>query len=81
MAAEKAEYPVTLMSRILKESRSGFYAWHKRAQSARARSDRALVVETSRRRIEPLVTPMAALGCTVSWWRRGTRWVVIASRV
>ena len=43
IAAQKAEYLVTLMSRILKVSRSGFYAWHKRAESARARSDRALV--------------------------------------
>jgi putative transposase len=45
MAAEKAEYPVTLMSRILRVSRSGFYAWSKRPESARARSDRALVVD------------------------------------
>ena len=37
MAAQKAEYPVTLMSRILNVSRSGFYAWRKRAESARAR--------------------------------------------
>jgi transposase InsO family protein len=45
IAAEKAEYPVTLMSRILQVSKSGFYAWRKRAESARARSDRALVVD------------------------------------
>ena len=45
IAAQKANYPVTLMSRILKVSRSGFYAWHKRAESARARSDRALVID------------------------------------
>lgn len=45
MAAEKAEYPVTLMSRILQVSRSGFYAWSKRPESARAHSDRALVVD------------------------------------
>ncbi|MGK0172594.1 MAG: putative transposase, partial [Gammaproteobacteria bacterium] len=45
LAAHKAEYPVTLMSRILNVSRSGFYAWHKRAESARARSDRALVID------------------------------------
>ncbi len=44
MAAEKALYPVTLMSRLLEVSRSGFYAWDKRAESARRRSDRALVV-------------------------------------
>jgi hypothetical protein len=34
-----------LMSRILNVSRSGFYPWHKRAESARERSDRALVVD------------------------------------
>ena len=45
IAAEKAEHPVTLMSRILQVSRSGFYAWSKRAESARGRSDRALVVD------------------------------------
>ena len=45
IAVEKAEYPVALMSRILQVSRSGFYAWSKRAESARVRSDRALVVD------------------------------------
>jgi transposase InsO family protein len=45
IAAEKAEYPVTLMSRILQVSTSGFYAWSKRLESARSRSDRALVVD------------------------------------
>ena len=45
IAAEKAEYPVTMMSRILNVSRSGFYAWNKRSESARARSDRALVID------------------------------------
>jgi transposase InsO family protein len=45
IAAEKAEYPVTLMSRILQVSTSGFYAWSKRLESARSRSDRALVLD------------------------------------
>jgi putative transposase len=45
IATEKAKYPVTLMSRILKVSRSGFHAWHKRAESVRSCSDRALVVD------------------------------------
>jgi len=45
IAAEKAEYPVTLMSRLLNVSPSGFYAWRKRPESARSRSDRALVVD------------------------------------
>ena len=44
IAAEKANYPVTLMCRILNASTSGFYAWSKRPESARSRSDRALVV-------------------------------------
>jgi putative transposase len=38
-------HPVTVMSRILHVCRSGFYAWTKRKESARARSDRALVVD------------------------------------
>ncbi len=45
IAAQKAEYPVAVMSRILQVSRSGFYTWTKRAESARSRSDRALVVD------------------------------------
>ena len=45
IAAEKANYPVTLMCRILNASTSGFYAWSKRPESARSRSDRALVVD------------------------------------
>ena len=44
IAAQKAEYPVALMSRLLCVSRSGFYAWTKRAQSTRTRSGRALMV-------------------------------------
>lgn len=27
MRAEKAHYPVTMMARVLKVSRSGFYSW------------------------------------------------------
>lgn len=45
IAAEKANYPVTLLWRILNVSTSGFYAWSKRPESARSRSDRALVVD------------------------------------
>ena len=43
--AAKAEYLVTLMSRLLQVSTSGFHAWRKRAPSALARLDRALVVD------------------------------------
>lgn len=42
--AEKANYPVTLMCRVLGVSRSGFYAWCRRAESARAREDRRVLV-------------------------------------
>ena len=35
---------MTLMSRLLCVSRSGFYAWTTRSESARARSGRALMV-------------------------------------
>ena len=43
IAEEKATYPVTVMSRMLAVSTSGYYAWCKRTESARARSDRSLV--------------------------------------
>jgi len=43
--AEKATYPVTMLCRVLKVSRSGFYAWHKRPTSPRAKETRRLDVE------------------------------------
>jgi putative transposase len=39
---EKALYPVTLLCRLLKVSRSGFYAWHGRPASARRLADEVL---------------------------------------
>ena len=43
--AEKATYPVRVLCRVLRVSTSGFYAWCRRAPSARAREDAALKVE------------------------------------
>ena len=42
--AEKASYPVALMCRVLQVSRSGFYAWARRPESDRSRTDRKLLV-------------------------------------
>lgn len=43
--AEKANFPVTMMCRILQVGRSGFYAWCFRPQSLRAKDDRRLKVQ------------------------------------
>ena len=45
MEAEKANFPVTLMCRVLEVSRSGYYAWRKREPSARSQADEALKVQ------------------------------------
>jgi putative transposase len=43
--AEKASYPVTALCRVLRVRRSGFYAWRKRPESKRVRSNRDLAVQ------------------------------------
>lgn len=46
--AEKASYPVSLLCRVLKVSRSGYYAWKDRPPSQRSRSDAALTEKIGR---------------------------------
>ena len=39
IAAEKAEFPIAVLCRVLQVSRSGFYAWGRRTPSAHAQED------------------------------------------
>jgi len=50
--AEKASYPVRVLCRVLEVSRSGFYAWCRRAPSRRSRDDQrlALAIRAAHRR-------------------------------
>jgi transposase InsO family protein len=45
IAAEKAQYPIALLCRCLRVSRSGFYAWASRGLSNRARADARLIAQ------------------------------------
>ena len=43
--AEQAEYPVTVLCRVLGVARSGYYAWARRGVSARAQADEELAAQ------------------------------------
>jgi len=43
--AKKAQYPVSVLCKLLKVRRSGFYAWLEREESGHAKEDRVLAVE------------------------------------
>jgi transposase InsO family protein len=44
IAAEKGHHSLALLCRCLRVTRSGFYAWHGRPESARAKRDRQLTI-------------------------------------
>ena len=46
--AHRGRWPVRLMCRVLEVSASGYYAWRKRPESARARANRVLLADLRR---------------------------------
>ena len=57
--AEKASYPVSMLCRVLKVSRSGYHAWKDRPPSKRARENAALSLSGSGRSTTGAEKPMA----------------------
>src|SRR5277367_1807592 len=47
IAAEKANYPVAMLCRVLQVSRAGFYAWQKRPPAARLLQEQRLNLEVA----------------------------------
>jgi putative transposase len=64
IAAEKANYPISLLCRMLGVSRSGFHAWQRRAPSDRALADAWLLerIRASMRRAARPTAPAASIG-------------------
>ncbi len=64
IAAEKANYPISQMCRVLGVSRSGFHAWERRAPSDRALADAWLSERISRstRRAARPTAPGVSIG-------------------
>ena len=62
--AEKANYPVSLLCRVVEVSRSGYYAWRERPHSRRSAEDSALT--TDREIMSALGALMATLAYTPS---------------
>ncbi len=47
----RSQYPVVMMCRVLKVSRSGYYAWRVRPESQRSKTDRELTCVIRRHRV------------------------------
>ena len=43
--AEKAQFPVTMLCRLLNVTPAGYYAWRKRPESQRSKDDRLLEIK------------------------------------
>jgi len=64
--AEKALYPVSVLCKVLKVSRSGYYDWKDRAPSKRSREDEALTTEIHEIHRRVAAGPTALRGHTPS---------------
>ena len=73
--AEKASYPVSVLCKILRVSRSGYYDWRDRPPSRRSREDAALTGARSARSTSGAERLMALQECTLSY----RRWVSAAA--
>ena len=56
IAAEKANHSVRMLCRCMRVSRSGFYAWRRRAESERRKEDRRLTEAISKAHVESRCT-------------------------
>ena len=77
---EKALYPLRILCRVLRVSRSGYYAWRGRKPSVRSLEDERLrprVVEA----FKPGEVHMGVHACWTSSSTRGSRWVAGGSLV
>jgi len=77
IAAEKEHHPVSLLCRVLRVSRSGFYAWLRRGgpnwRSPRFRSDQHLLAWIAGSTPAP-ARPTARLGSTPSLATKACGW-------
>jgi hypothetical protein len=72
VTAHQAFHPIATMCRVLEVSPSGYYAWHKRPLSTRARADLELTAQIEAiHRDSRWTYPTGHRGFTRSWPRKG----------